>query len=119
MTDTITTPGMASTEPRLLHTGSLVRDLAEMLWEHRHLPQPTSATAYGHTKHITLHFESDPSSYAAVAQWAAIFGGTVEHRPVTHEGHPSVICRTEWTTYGVEVTAFALIRTDREDGTDA
>jgi hypothetical protein len=110
MTDTITTAATVASRPEL-HTGSLARDLAELLWEASNLPQPSSVTVYGSHDHITLHFESDPSSYASVAQWAARFGGTVENRPITHDGHPSVICRTEWTTHGVEITAFALIHT--------
>jgi hypothetical protein len=119
MTDIITSAGPQASTPRPLHTRSLSQDLAGLLWTNSDLPQPSSVTVYGDHDHITLHFVSDPSSYAAVAKWAARYGGTVENRPCTHEGHPSVICRTEWTTYGVEVTAFALIRTSTEAGTDA
>lgn len=110
MTDTIATDATvaAAREP---HTRSLSRDLAELLWETSDLPQPSSVTVYGSHDHMTLHFESDPASYATVAQWAARFGGTVVHRPITHEGQPSVICRTEWTMHGVKIDAFALIRT--------
>jgi hypothetical protein len=116
MTDTVTiSPGPAVTE---LHTYSLVADLCGLLWEASELPRPSSVSVYGATDHITLQFEPDPSSEAAIAQWAAKFGGTVTHRPVWHEGHPCMICRTEFTTHGVEITAFALIRTSEGDGTD-
>jgi hypothetical protein len=123
MTNTVTTsPGPQAGQPSPA-IDRLVRAVCDLLsWEADDLPRPSSITVYGCTQHISLQFDRDPSSYAAVAQWAARFGGTVTHRPYTQDGHPVMICAAELDAapalYGVRADAFAVIPCTEETSTD-
>jgi hypothetical protein len=125
MTDTITTsPGPQAGQPPLA-IDSLVRAICDLLtWEADDLPRPIYITVYGCTQHISLQFEPDPSSYEAIAQWAARFGGTVTHRPIRREDGPAVICGVEFDAnsflygVGVRAEAFAVISHTEETVTD-
>jgi hypothetical protein len=95
---------------RPLSIGGLVSDAADILRDATDLPRPRSVTVYDTSQHISMQFSPDPGSYAALACWAELFGGTITSQPwQAEDGQPVNICRVQFEYYGIAVEAFAVI----------
>ncbi len=105
----LTLPDTLPGPDRPLSIGGLAADVVDILRDATDLPRPGSITIYANTQHIDLHFDSNPASYAAIAQWAGLFGATLTSRPWQHDGKAVNICSASFEYYGIAVEAFAVI----------
>jgi hypothetical protein len=80
------------------------------------LPAPEYVTISQTGQETCLQFDDSPDSFAALAQWAERFGGTVTGYTHTHsDGHQSVHCTVKFTHDGVRVEAYAFITVPTAD----
>jgi hypothetical protein len=82
------------------------------------LSQPVFVSISQAGQEIYLQFGDTPDSFAALAQWAERFGGTVTGCPHTHsDGQPSVHCQVKFTADRVKVEAYAFITAKADKAT--
>jgi hypothetical protein len=80
------------------------------------LPEPGYLTISQGAQEVCLQFGDTPASFAALAEWAERFGGTVTGCPHTHsDGQQSVHCQVKFTNDGVKVEAYAFITATTAD----
>jgi hypothetical protein len=109
MADMIT-PDTLPGPDRPLSIGGLVSDAAGILRDATDLALPTSVTVYQAEQHISLQFDPEPASYAAIAAWAELFGATLVSRPwKDQDGNEVNICRASFEYYGIAAEAYAVI----------
>ena len=100
--------GPALPELPPLPIGSLVVGTLNLLQEAANLPQPRYITV-ADTQDISLQFDADPASLRAITRWALRFGGVLISEPHHDETGMATYCHTEFSYYGVAVTAYAVI----------
>ena len=110
MTDTIEIPNYVTmvTPADKRSTAELAAFAVGLLVED--LPQPRYVSVSQSGQEISLQFGDTPGSFAALAQWAERFGGTVTACPHSdRDGRQSVHCQARFPYLGVSVEAYAFI----------
>ena len=110
---TIHEPGLsAAPEPQSLSIGGLAAEAAAVLWdaERLGLPRPCYFSVSAGSQDVGLQFDDDPASFAALAKWADLLGGTITTTPIRRDdGRPATLCRVNCTYHGVPVEAYAIV----------
>jgi hypothetical protein len=114
MTTTAPAPAATATsDSRPLSMGVLVAKAAAVLWDAERwgLPGPRNVTVYDHYSgpELSYQFADDKPSFAAIAQWADAFGGTVASKTIRHGGSPARLCRVKFDYHGVPAVAYAIV----------
>jgi hypothetical protein len=91
-----------------LPIGALAVGVVNLLQEAASLPPPRSITVCD-TQEITVQFAEDPDSLRAIARWALRFGGVLVSEPHHDENGRWTYCHTEFSYFGVAVTACAFL----------
>ena len=82
------------------------------------LPAPNAIRVSHGCQEISLCFPGHRDTFAALAQWAERFGGTVTGEPFTSDdGRESVYCQVKFPHQGVAVEAYAFIPADQASAT--
>jgi hypothetical protein len=112
--DVIDVPDFVTmTEPE---PGKPIADLAvalvAMFTEDDTLPPPRYLSISQSGQEISMQFGREPDTFHAMARWATRFGGTVTgSRADDIDGKPAVRCEVKFTYAGVNVDAYAYVRT--------
>src|SRR5262249_34971476 len=82
------------------------------------LPAPNAIRVSHGCQEISLAFPGHRDTFAALAQWAERFGGTVTGEPFTRDdGEESVYCQVKFPYQDVTVEAYAFITADQASTT--
>lgn len=100
--------GPALPELTPLPLGVLAVGTADLLQQAADLPQPIYITICD-TQHIGVQFEAEQPSLKAVTRWALRFGGIITTVPHQGKDGPETWCSTQFSYYGLAVTAYAHI----------
>ena len=83
-----------------------------MFTEDDTLPPPRYLSISASGQDISMQFGSEPDTFHAMAQSATRFGGTVTgSRADNINGKPAVRCQVKFTYAGVNIEAYAYLRT--------
>ncbi len=86
--------------------------LVAMFTEDGTLPQPRYLSLSVTGQEISMQFGSEPDTFHHLARWADRFGGTVTGSPAEDVcGEPAVRCEVKFPYAGIQVSAYAYIRT--------
>jgi hypothetical protein len=91
-----------------LPMGALAVGLANLLQEAADLPEPHFITV-SDSQCISLQFAPARASLRTLTRWALRFGAVLTSQPHQGEHGPETWCRTEFSYYGVEISAYAHI----------
>jgi hypothetical protein len=94
---------------------ALAEYAADLLAANGDLPAPVYYAVSQFAQQVSFMFDDTPASLRALAEWAERFGGSVISQPHTHDGWQSVHCQVKFTDHGVNVEAFAFIKTAKAD----
>jgi hypothetical protein len=103
--------GMIPPELPPLPIGALAAGTAELLQQAADLPQPACIFIYDHQA-VSIQFAGEQASARAVNRWAHRFGSITTSQP--HQGNdgPETWYRTDFSYYGIAVTAYAHVPAD-------
>jgi hypothetical protein len=110
--DVIEVPGFVTmTEPDK-PMAELAVALVAMFTEDDTLPQPGYLSLSVSGQEIDMQFGTEPDTFHILARWAERFGGTVTGSRTTDvDGQPAVRCEVTFPYAGVQVRAYAYVRT--------
>ncbi|HEY6274725.1 MAG TPA: hypothetical protein VIX86_00185 [Streptosporangiaceae bacterium] len=93
---------------------ALARVAADLLAAADDLPAPRCVEVSAASQEIEMQFPGDPFTFAAMAQWAERFGGTITGEPGTgKDGAAYVRCEVRFSADGATVKGYAYIRADK------
>jgi hypothetical protein len=104
---------VAMTEPGSEQTmAELAAALVALFVEDESLPQPRYLSLSVSGQEINMQFGQDAATFHDLARWAGRFGGTVTGSNVEDvDGKPAVRCEVKFPYAGVQVKAYAYVRT--------
>jgi hypothetical protein len=97
--------------PQRLSIGGVAAEAAAVLWDAERwgLPRPGYVTVSS-TQFVDFQFDDTSASFAALAQWAQAFGGTITGKPITcRDGTPARLCEVKFTYHGARAVAYAIV----------
>ncbi len=104
---------VAMTEPGPDQTmAELAAALVALFGEDESLPQPRYLSLSVSGQEIDMQFGTEPDTFHDLARWADAFGGTVTGSAAEDVcGEPAVRCEVKFPYAGVQVKAYAYVRT--------
>jgi len=107
MTNSIEIPDYVSNPLTLSQLAQLAADL---LASNPDLPAPVAVHVAAHGDEIEVQFSGDRATFAAMADWADRFGGTITGAPGADGSGPHVRCEVRFTFRAARVRAYAYVR---------